>query len=133
MFGSKSDREKNIDQLIGALLRAHGARQQAEPDGSSPFLSQRILARIEEERRQRTEDGLTWGVLFREGLQVIPLLTLIAIFIMGLAITTRSSSQLVHSSTAPAVPHALTSGDIAPFSEDEMLASATVVEDRNGK
>ncbi|MFM8393329.1 MAG: hypothetical protein ACKOB4_05335 [Acidobacteriota bacterium] len=133
MFGSKNDREKNIDRLIGSLVRAYSVRNQAEPDTSSPFLHQRILARIEAEKRRRGEEGSAWGILFREGLHVIPFLALITVFIMGLAISTQSSDQPVHHATAVSAPHALTAGDIAPFSNDEMLASAIGSDDRNTK
>ena len=137
MVGSKSDREKQIDRLIGTLVRAHSDRNhaapEAAPEAASQFLPQRIMARIEAETRRRAEEGSAWGILFREGLQVIPFLTLIAIFIMGLAISTQSSDLPVHQSTVPATPHALTAGDIAPFSDDEMLASATGSDDRKTK
>lgn len=147
MVGSKSDREKNIDRLIETLVKAQSARNQvgARPDArptsgtppeagaGSPFLAQRIMARIEAEKRRRAEEGSAWGILFREGLQVIPFLTLIAIFIMGLAVSTQSSDLPVHPGTVPATPHALTAGDIAPFSDDEMLAWATGSDDRKTK
>lgn len=133
MFRSKSDRKKNLDHLIGSLLRAHIDRNQAEPDNSIPFLYQRVMARIEDEKRRRVEDGLTWGVLIREGMQVIPLLALIAVFVLGLAVTTQRVSQPVQPGTAPAIPHTLAWADIAPFSDDEMLASATASDDRNNK
>ncbi|MFN6202015.1 MAG: hypothetical protein ACK562_11540 [Acidobacteriota bacterium] len=141
MVGSKSDREKNIDRLIGTLVKAHSARNQAAsratsgatPEAGSPFLAQRIMARIEAEKRRRAEEGSAWGILFREGLQVIPFLTLIAIFIMGLAVSTQSSDLPIHQSTVPATPHALTAGDIAPFSDDERLAWATGSDDRKTK
>jgi len=143
MVGSKSDREKNIDRLIETLVKAQSARNQVgsrptsgtnpEAGAGSPFLAQRIMARIEAEKRRRAEEGSAWGILFREGLQVIPFLTLIAIFIMGLAVSTQSSDLPVHPGTVPATPHALTAGDIAPFSDDEMLAWATGSDDRKTK
>ena len=133
MFGSKNDREKNIDRLIGPLVKAYSDRNHAEPETSSPFLPQRILARIEEEKRRRGEEGSAWVILFREGLQVIPVLTLLTIFIMGLAISTRFSDQPVHHNTVASTPQALTAGDIAPFSNDEMLAAAIGTDDRATK
>ena len=130
MAAGRQNRNRKIDQAIGALIRSYAASNEAGAPASSPHLHQRIRARIEAEKRRRLEEGSAWSTLFLEAKHVIPFLTVIAMIAMGLAIYSpaidhsRSPNPLSHA------PQVLVANDIAPFSNDAMMVSAVGNGDR---
>ena len=129
--GSPGSGKTEIDRLVGILVRACSAKNDADEGGPSAFLHQRVRARIEAEQRQRASEVQAWGVLFLQGLYVLPILTLLAIVVTGVALTTPGHGALVngHTPTSSAVP-AIALNEIAPFSNDELMAAATGGDDR---
>ena len=117
------DHEK-LDRIGAELLHVIEASEaEISLAASSPFLYRRILARIESERRRRSEEWNRWLALLKEAKLAIPVLAIIMVIVMSFvwrasepvaptpALSSRSSSQLM-----------LTS-EIIPASNDEMIIS----------
>lgn len=130
MSGARKNRNLKIDQAIGALIKAYGTNNEANAPAPSPYLHQRILARIEAEKRRRAEEGATWGTLFLEAKHVIPFLMAIAVIAMGLAIYSPATEHSIGPNPLSHAPQVLVANDIAPFSNDEMMVSAVGNDDR---
>ena len=130
MATGRQNWNRKVDQAIGALIRAYVTNHEVGAPASSPYLHQRIFARIEAEKRRRLEEGSAWSLIFLEAKHVIPFLTVIALIAMGLAIY---SPAVDHSRGPNPRSHALqvlVANDIAPFSNDEMMVSAVGNDER---
>lgn len=129
MWGLKNNHHQKVDRLIGALFAAYRASSEEEVS-ASPYLHRRIMARIEAEKRRRSEEGSAWGMLFLEAKHVIPVLTMIAVAAIGLAIYSPSLNNSPTMGSQGAASQVLVASDIPPFSNDEMMASAIDADDR---
>ncbi|HKX28690.1 MAG TPA: hypothetical protein VJ302_13410 [Blastocatellia bacterium] len=117
------DHEK-LDRIGEELLHVIEASEaEINLAAASPFLYRRILARIDSERRRRSEEWNRWLAMLKEAKLAIPVFAIVVIVVMSFvwrapepvvqtpALNSRSSSQLM-----------LTS-EILPASNDEMIIS----------
>jgi len=126
-IGEKDNRRRQIDQLVGEVIKAYGVSSRSTALVTTPYLQERIRARIEAEQIRRAAEGQAWRQLFIEGLYVIPVLGLVAILVMGMAFADYSSLRREGNRVMTTTP-ALAWSDIAPFSNDELMA-ATIESD----
>lgn len=134
MWTNRPKKDPAIDRLIDLLFS--GYREAERPETTSPFLYQRVKQRIEAERQRRTEEGNSWNLLILEARHVLPVLTVIAVAIIGLAasptpalFSPRQGSAIVQGSASGKIPGVTqTSGllpsEILPFSNEELMAAA---------
>jgi len=134
MWTNRQKKEQAIDRLMELLFS--GYRDAERPETTSPFLYQRVRQRIEAERQRRMEEGNSWNLLILEARHVLPVLTMIAVAVIGLAasptpalLSPRQVSPIVQG-TAPGKAHGATQtsgllpAEILPFSNEELMASA---------
>ena len=131
MRGVNFSRNRKLDGVISALFSAYRASNESAGLPPSPHLHRRIIARIEAEKRRLTEEAGTWGTLFREARNVIPVLTLITVFAMWLVIYSPTIDQALTQSSLAHPPQVLVATEIPPFSNDEMMVGTVRIEDRN--
>ncbi|MEY4168429.1 MAG: hypothetical protein RIR52_2253 [Acidobacteriota bacterium] len=118
-------RRRETDLLLGSLIRTFSANNASNAAAPSPFLHQRIRARIEAEQHRRSLEVQAWGVLFLQGLHLLPILALLTIVVMGAALTTPNDGSSVGSRTvSTSSTPAIAMNEIAPFSNDELMAAA---------
>jgi len=114
-----------IDRLIEQLFNGYRQAERPEPPPASPYLYQRVRQRIEAEKRRRLEEGGSWALLLLEAKHVLPVLTVIAAALIGLAASTPNSPMTPPGHGIPSLPtFGLLATEIPPFSNDEMMASA---------
>src|SRR5947208_3098093 len=87
MFWRKREQKENrdLDQLGRMVIRASGlSKREAEDAASSPFLLQRIRARIEEEQKSRAKPDYGWSQMLLVARRALPAMAIIAIVAVGL-------------------------------------------------
>jgi len=130
---SQSARKRDLDQLVGLLIRTQVAENRSHGAELSPSLHQRIRARIEAEQQRRAGEVQAWGVLFLQGLYVLPILTLLALVVMGVGFTSIGQRSYTNSQTPAAlITPAIALNEIAPFSNDELMAATIGSDERGG-
>lgn len=134
MWTNRPKKDQAIDRLIDLLFS--GYRDAERPQATSPFLYQRVKQRIEAERQRRMEEGNSWNLLILEARHVLPVLTVIAVAIIGLAasptpalFSPRQGPAIVQGTTPGKIPgitptSGLLPADILPFSNEELMAAA---------
>lgn len=130
---SRSVTKREIDELVGLLIRTQGEENNLHGAELSPSLHQRIRVRIEAEQQRRAGEVQAWGMLFLQGLYVLPILALLALVVMGVGFT--SIGQRSYASGQPSaalVTPAIALNEIAPFSNDELMAATIESDDRDG-
>jgi hypothetical protein len=133
MWTNRQNQRQAIDRLMELLFA--GYRDAERPQEPSPFLYQRVRQRIEAERQRRMEEGNSWNLLILEARHVLPVLTVIAVAIIGLAASPtpplfspgRGSATVQRTTPGKmqgAPPSGLLPSEILPFSNEELMAAA---------
>ena len=80
MFGKEVPKisDERLDAVARLVVRsaASGAEEEVEAVAASPFLYTRIAARIEERRREQTDDG--WLALLAVAWRAVPVMAVVA-------------------------------------------------------
>jgi hypothetical protein len=135
MWTDRQKQRQAIDRLMELLFTGYRDAERSQEPSPSPFLYQRVRQRIEAERQRRMEEGNSWNLLILEARHVLPVLTVIAVAIIGLAASptpplfSPSQGSATVQRTTPgkgqgAQPNGLLPSEILPFSNEELMAAA---------
>lgn len=144
MFWKKKNQSHDelLDRAGKSVARASGINDsEADQVASSPFLYARLRARIETERKQRTEPDGNWLAAFKIARRAIPALALVAIAAV-VSLWSASTDHPVSPSPggakvevtyplAPITACSLSSSDECAISSEEVLA--TMFAEQEGK